>query len=589
MFRKGENMTKHESDILLALADRTFSNQRELASYTGYALGAVNKAMHSLIVNGYIDASMSITEKGRSLLKANKPKQAIILAAGFGMRMVPINHETPKAFLEIDGQPLVERLICQLQEVGIHDIKIVVGFMKEQFDYLIDKYGVQLIVNPDYAKKNNLHSLALASRYIDNAYIVPSDVWCEKNPFSINELYSWYMVSEIIESESDVRVNRKKELVRVTDGKDGNSMVGISYLCGSVADQVKKNILDMCKQPEYDGSFWETALYKDNKMMASARVVSSSEVVEINTYEQLRDLDDHSEQLKSDALEVIAKVFNCNTSDILDIQVLKKGMTNRSFLFTVNGAKYIMRIPGEGTDQLINREDEAEVFSSLKGKGLCDDPVYINPRNGYKITKFLEGIRTCDPYSEDDLMRCMRLLKKFHDMKLEVNHKFDLFEKINFYESLWNGEKSVYRDYEITKQHVFELKDYIDKQKKDICLTHIDAVYDNFLFYMCEGEEKLQLTDWEYSSMQDPHVDLAMFSIYAFYNKEQVDHLLDLYYEGECPEDVRTKVYAYMAICGLLWSNWCEYKSHLGIEFGEYSLRQYRYAKDYYKLAKERM
>lgn len=582
-------MTKHELDLLLALAERAFSNQRELASYTGYALGAVNKAMHSLIVNGYIDASMSITEKGRSLLKANKPKQAIILAAGFGMRMVPINHETPKAFLEIDGQPLVERLICQLQEVGIHDIKIVVGFMKEQFDYLIDKYGVQLIVNPDYAKKNNLHSLALASRYIDNAYIVPSDVWCEKNPFSINELYSWYMVSEIIESESDVRVNRKKELVRVTDGKDGNSMVGISYLCGSVADQVKENILDMCKQPEYDGSFWETALYKDNKMMASARVVSSSEVVEINTYEQLRDLDDHSEQLKSDALEVIAKVFNCNTSDILDIQVLKKGMTNRSFLFTVNGAKYIMRIPGEGTDQLINREDEAEVFSSLKGKGLCDDPVYINPKNGYKITKFLEGIRTCDPYSDDDLMRCMRLLKKFHDMKLEVNHKFDLFEKINFYESLWNGEKSVYRDYEITKQHVFELKDYIDKQKKDICLTHIDAVYDNFLFYMCEGEEKLQLTDWEYSSMQDPHVDLAMFSIYAFYNKEQVDHLLDLYYEGECPEDVRTKVYAYMAICGLLWSNWCEYKSHLGIEFGEYSLRQYRYAKDYYKLAKERM
>jgi thiamine kinase-like enzyme len=397
------------------------------------------------------------------------------------------------------------------------------------------------------------------------------------------------MVSEIIESESDVRVNRKKELVRVTDGKDGNSMVGISYLCDTVADQVKKNILDMCKQPEYDGSFWETALYKDNKMMASARVVSSSEVVEINTYEQLRDLDDHSEQLKSDALEVIAKVFNCNTSDILDIQVLKKGMTNRSFLFTVNGAKYIMRIPGEGTDQLINRENEAEVFSSLKGKGLCDDPVYINPKNGYKITKFLEGIRTCDPYSEDDLMRCMRLLKKFHDMKLEVNQKFDLFEKINFYESLWNGAKSVYRDYEITKQHVFELKDYIDKQKKDICLTHIDAVYDNFLFYMCEGEEKLQLTDWEYSSMQDPHVDLAMFSIYAFYNKEQVDHLLDLYYEGECPEDVRTKVYAYMAICGLLWSNWCEYKSHLGIEFGEYSLRQYRYAKDYYKLAKERM
>ena len=43
---------------------------------------------------------------------------------------------------------------------------------------------------------------------------------------------------------------------------------------------------------------------------------------------------------------------------------------------------------------------------------------------------------------------------------------------------------------------------------------------------------------------------------------------------------MRTKIYAYIAVCGLLWSNWCEYKSRLGVEFGEYSLKQYRYAKD---------
>jgi len=40
-----------------------------------------------------------------------------------------------------------------------------------------------------------------------------------------------------------------------------------------------------------------------------------------------------------------------------------------------------------------------------------------------------------------------------------------------------------------------------------------------------------------------------------------------------------------VAACGLLWSNWCEYKRNLGVEFGEYSIAQYRYAKDYYRMA----
>ena len=81
--------------------------------------------------------------------------------------------------------------------------------------------------------------------------------------------------------------------------------------------------------------------------------------------------------------------------------------------------------------------------------------------------------------------------------------------------------------------------------------------------------------------MQDPHVDIAMFCIYSLYNKDQTDHLIDLYFDGACPEEVRVKIKCYIAVCGLLWSNWCEYKRQLGVEFGEYSLRQYRYAKDY--------
>ena len=87
----------------------------------------------------------------------NEEKNAVILAAGIGMRMVPINTMFTKGILEDNGEPIIERLICQLQNAGVEDIYIVVGFMKESYDYLIDKYNVKLIVNTEYMEKNNLY------------------------------------------------------------------------------------------------------------------------------------------------------------------------------------------------------------------------------------------------------------------------------------------------------------------------------------------------------------------------------------------------------------------------------------------------
>ena len=87
------------------------------------------------------------------------------------MRMVPINMEMPKGLLEVNGEPFIERIIKQLHEVGIKEIYVVVGFMKEKYEYLIDEYGVELVVNADYAAKNKLHSVKLAKEHLENVYI----------------------------------------------------------------------------------------------------------------------------------------------------------------------------------------------------------------------------------------------------------------------------------------------------------------------------------------------------------------------------------------------------------------------------------
>lgn len=293
--------------------------------------------------------------------------------------------------------------------------------------------------------------------------------------------------------------------------------------------------------------------------------------------------------LGTETLRLIAEIFHTVPDAVTDIAVLKKGMTNRSFCFSVNGEKFIIRIPGEGTDRLINRMEEAAVYAAISGSGLCDEPVYIDPHNGYKITRYLEQIRVADAQNTEDVRRCMEKLRGFHAMGLRVAHRFDIFGQIEFYESLRNGRPGVYGDYQKTKDNIYVLKKYIDSQEKQWTLTHIDAVPDNFLFHEEGGCERLQLTDWEYAGMQDPHVDIAMFCIYSFYEKDQVDHLIDLYFEGCCPGKVRAKIYCYIAACGLLWSNWCEYKQSLGIEFGEYSRKQYSYAKEYYDFARQGM
>ena len=576
-------MNKQEADILNAIFVGNIKNQRNLAEITGHSLGVVNRSLKNLISSCYVNDCMKLTEKAKKELKNKSPKNAIILAAGFGMRMVPINTQYPKALIEVDDQPIIERIINQLNSIGVEDIYIVVGYMKEQFEYLIDEYKVKLIVNEKYAEKNNLHSLRLAADYLSNTYIIPCDIWCDKNPFHRYELYSWYMVSDLVTDESNVRVNRKAELVKNNAG--GNQMVGITYLVEEDSRIIKERLIEYDNQKKYENSFWEETLYSGEKMIVQANVVHSDEVVEINTYEQLRELDDESAHLNSDAIAIIANVLRVNEKEITDIQVLKKGMTNRSFSFVCRNKKYIMRIPGEGTDQLINREHEAEVYHTLEGKGICDDPIYINSKNGYKITKYLEGVRTCDCMNQDDLIVCMKKLKEFHDMDLKVNHTFNIFEQIQYYEELWDGTPSIYRDYKKTKDNVLSLKSYIEEHRNRWCLTHIDAVPDNFLFY----DDGMQLTDWEYSGMQDPHVDIAMFCIYSLYDRRQIDNLIDIYFEGKCGRDTRIKIYCYIAVCGLLWSNWCEYKRKLGVEFGEYSLCQYRYAKEYYKIVKEEL
>ena len=162
-----------------------------------------------------------------------KVDNAIILAAGFGSRFVPLTYETPKGLLKVKGQVMLERQIEQLLEVGVEEIIIVVGYMKEKFDYLIDKYGVKLVYNPEFSSKNNLASLHLVREYLANTYILMADNWIEKNIFNTYEPHSWFSCLYFGGDTAEWCVTKSDEKGKIEEisigGKDSWAIVGPSF------------------------------------------------------------------------------------------------------------------------------------------------------------------------------------------------------------------------------------------------------------------------------------------------------------------------------------------------------------------------
>ena len=129
--------------------------QRELAEELGLSLGKVNSLFKEMKEAQFLDQEGHLSELGKKALEPFRVQNAVIMAAGMSSRFAPLSYEIPKGLLKVKGQRLIEREIEQLQEAGIEDITVIVGYMQEKMFYLAEKYGVKIVVNNDYYKYNN--------------------------------------------------------------------------------------------------------------------------------------------------------------------------------------------------------------------------------------------------------------------------------------------------------------------------------------------------------------------------------------------------------------------------------------------------
>lgn len=574
------------------------ASQRELARNMDLSLGTINNlikesiAAHLLAPGKSIAGTYEVTDIGDLYLEQYRMDGALILAAGFGSRFVPLTFESPKGLLEVFGERMIERQIKQLHAVGITDITIAVGYLKEKFDYLIDKYQVKLLYNPEYAVKNTLATVYHTREILKgrNMYVLSSDHWMRDNMFHTYECGSWYSAAymEGATSEWVLSCNKKGRITGASVGGE-NAWVMYGPVCFTklFSEQYLPILNDYYHSPGTEQFFWEQVLIDHLDILEmDINRQPPGQVYEFENLEELRNFDPKY-QTRSDnkALELIAEVFGVPESDIHEIRCLKTGMTNQSFLFEVGGLHYICRIPGAGTELLVNRQEEAHVYQTISSLDLSEDLIYINNQTGYKISRYYEGSRNARADDWDEVAKCMNLVRLLHRSGLVVDHEFNIRERIDFYEQLCTGHGgTLFEDYEDVRRKMDELMDRLDQAERPKVLAHIDSNVDNILVL---PDGSMRLIDWEYAGMCDPFIDVAMSAIYSYYNREQTDRLIDLYLEHPASPEERAIIYSYVALGGFLWTLWAIYKSALGDEFGEYTLIMYRYAKQYYRNIKE--
>ena len=523
-----------------------------------------------------------------TLKQKKKVDNAIILAAGFGSRMVPITYEKPKALIPIFGTPLIERQIEQLIEKDVSDIIIVVGHMKESFDYLVKKYSVKLIENPEFAIKNNLSSLYIVRDYLRNSYVTLSDLYFDQNIFNREEEKNWIGCKYFDgETEEWCVTTDEAGIIEsiIIGGKDSAALVGPAYFTEELSEKFKDYLDEYYHTEGTEGLYWENILIDK---IAEIEMYENDLSGNLHEFETLTELKDYDESFKtnsgSEILEYIAKIHKATEEDIANIIPLTSGMTNQSMIYEIAGEKYVFRLPGAGTDKLIDRSCEKRTYELLQPYDITDEIVYFDDVNGRKISKYYEGARPMNPTDDDDFVLSMNKIRVLHEQGMKVDYRFDIEGKIDFYQKICDEIDAIrFTDIEETKMKVGELLKFRNELAIPEILCHGDTVYNNIL--LLENGD-CRVIDWEYCGAGDPIMDVAMFDIYAYYDREHIDRSLELYLGKEPSNQERARLYLYIALGGYLWSLWTEYKEAFGDNFGDYSRTMYNYLKDYYDILK---
>lgn len=530
--------------------------------------------------------SYKLTEACKSLLEKYKVRNAIILAAGLSSRFVPFSFEKPKGLISVRGEILVERQIKQLKDAGINDITLIVGYKKEHFFYLENKFNVKILVNEEYAQFNNPSSLNLCLDEISNTYICSSDNYFLENPFSKYE-YQPYYSAEFSEGETnEYCMGLSGDLitsVHPEGGRDAWFMIGHVYFDSAISEKFKEIFRKEYLSLEMRKSLWEDIYAKHVEEIKLHIKKYHKNIFEFDSYEELREFDPlFLEFSDSKIIRNISRTLNCLPGDIRDIKKIKEGMTNNSFSFSVGENRYVYRHPGVDTEKYINRYSESKAMEYAHKLALDNTFIFMDENEGWKISRFLPNCRELSYGNSDDVSMAIALLRRLHNAHIEFRYeKFDVWNKtLEFISVLKKESKIEFEGFNELFELMGSIAKFVSGQERPLCLCHCDSYSPNFLVH----HGGMELVDWEYSGASDPALDIGIFICCSeSYTFEDADRVIELYLQRKPDQDELRFYYAYISLASYYWYVWALYQESLGKSVGSYLLLWFNNSVNYGK------
>jgi thiamine kinase-like enzyme len=233
------------------------------------------------------------------------------------------------------------------------------------------------------------------------------------------------------------------------------------------------------------------------------------------------------------------------------------GLTNLVFRVDHGCEHYVLRLPGKGTEEYIDRTSEAQAAQEAAKAGVSPEVLHADAATGIMVTRLIDDAVTMSPEKFKSLSgapaRAGQAFRKLHRSGARFNFRFELFSMIDDYlKVLSTKDVELPEGFHDVLREAETVRAALTARPLPSVACHCDPLCENFL----DTGKRMWIVDWEYSGMNDPMWDLGDLSVEGQFTQAQDAEMIRAYFGAEPRAAERGRIIIYKAMCDLLWTLW---------------------------------